>query len=195
MNLSARPVQAERFGLVTNRLLRVLAITIAGITAASCAGTTPEPIIALPVKQAPAPSTQASLRSILMSQAQPDVLAFYQQRDFKPAWTGSKDDATTIADIRAALGKANEQGLRNADYTLPRDTSSGPGAEAARYEIALTAVVLRYARDVRTGRSAPPRDSPHTRAREQVASQSPRCCRHRLSRDALAPRLQPSLHR
>lgn len=155
MNLSARPVQAERFGLATGRLLRALALTIAGITAASCAGTMPEPILALPVKQAPTPSTQASLRSMLMSQAQPDVLAFYQQRDFKPAWTGGKDDAKAIADIRATLGKANEHGLRNADYVLPSATNSGPGAEAARYEIALTAVVLRYARDVHTGRFKP----------------------------------------
>ena len=92
---------------------------------------------------------------MLMSQGQPDVLSFYQQRDFRPAWTGGKDDAKTIADIRATLGEANEHGLRNADYILPRDTSSGPGAEAARYEIALTTVVLRYARDVRTGRFKP----------------------------------------
>ena len=155
MNLSARPVQAERFGLFTSRLLRVLALTVAGITAASCAGTAPEPILALPVKQAPVPSTQDSLRSMLMSQAQPDVVAFYQQRYFKPAWTGGKDDAKTVADIRATLGKANEHGLRNADYVLPSATNPGPGAEAARYEIALTNVVLRYARDVRTGRFKP----------------------------------------
>jgi murein L,D-transpeptidase YcbB/YkuD len=155
MNHSARAVQAERFGLVTGRLLRVLAVAVAGVTAASCAGTTPEPILALPVKQARAPSTQDSLRSMLMSQAQPDVLAFYQQRDFKPAWTGGTDDAKTIADVRATLGKADEHGLRNADYVLPSAPNSGPGDEAARYEIALTSVVLRYARDVHTGRFKP----------------------------------------
>lgn len=92
---------------------------------------------------------------MLMSQAQPDVLAFYQQRDFKPAWTGGKDDAKTIADIRATLGKANEHGLRNADYSLPSPMSSAPGDEAARYEIAVTTVVLRYARDVHTGHFKP----------------------------------------
>src|SRR6185503_8160776 len=155
MNHSLRAVQAERFGLATGKLLRVLAIAIVGIAAASCAGTTPEPILALPVKQAPAPSTQASLRSMLMSQAQPDVLAFYQQRDFKPAWTGGTDDAKTIADLRTIVGKANEQGLRNADYVLPAYTNPGLGAEAARYEIALTTTVMRYARDVHTGRFKP----------------------------------------
>jgi murein L,D-transpeptidase YcbB/YkuD len=155
MTLSVRAVQAERFGLAAGRLLRVLAVTIAGMTAASCAGTTPEPILALPVKQAPAPSTQASLRTMLMSQAQPDVLAFYQQRDFKPAWSGGKDDAKTIADVRATLGKANEHGLRNADYVLPNAATSGPGDDAARYDIALTTVVLRYAREVHTGRFKP----------------------------------------
>ena len=90
-----------------------------------------------------------------MSQAQADVLAFYQSRDFKPAWTGGKGDEKNIADIRATLGKANAQGLRNADYTLPRNVTAGPGDEAARYEIALTTVVLRYAHDVRTGRFRP----------------------------------------
>jgi murein L,D-transpeptidase YcbB/YkuD len=156
MILSARAVHAERFSLVTSRLFRALALTVAGITATACAGSTPEPIVALPVKQAPAPpTTQTSLRSMLMSQAQPDVLAFYQQRDFKPAWTGGKDDAKTIGDLRAIVGKANEQGLRNADYVLPAYTNPGSGAEAARYEIALTTVVIRYARDVHTGRFKP----------------------------------------
>ena len=87
-----------------------------------------------------------------MSGAQPDVLAFYQAREFRPAWTGGKDDEAAIADIRTALGSASEQGLRNADYSLPRDARPAQGADAARYEIAVTSVVLRYARDVRTGR-------------------------------------------
>jgi murein L,D-transpeptidase YcbB/YkuD len=107
------------------------------------------------VKQAPAPSTQASLKTMLMSQAQPDVVAFYQARDFRPAWTGGKDDEKNIAAVRATFSRAHEHGLRNADYTLPRNTSSGPGEEAARYEIALTAAVIRYARDVHSGRFKP----------------------------------------
>jgi murein L,D-transpeptidase YcbB/YkuD len=92
---------------------------------------------------------------MLMSQAQPDVLAFYQQRDFKPAWTGGKDDAKTIADVRATLGQAKRAGLRNADYVLPNATNPAAGPDAARYEIALTATVMRYARDVHTGRFKP----------------------------------------
>ena len=84
-----------------------------------------------------------------MSGAQPDVLAFYQAREFRPAWAG---DGKMIADIRTALGKAYEHGLRNEDYALPR---VAPGTDAARYEIAVTAAVLRYSRDVRTGRFRP----------------------------------------
>jgi L,D-transpeptidase YcbB len=151
MTASARPAKAERHGLVGPRLLRVLALTLAPLTVTACA-TTPPPIAALPVVQAPVPQTETSLKAILMSGAQPDVLAFYQAREFRPAWTGGKDDEKTIADVRAALGNAYEQGLRNADYTLPRDPRAAPGPEAARYEIAVTEVVLRYSRDVRTGR-------------------------------------------
>jgi murein L,D-transpeptidase YcbB/YkuD len=152
MNGSAHAVKAERFHFVS--LIRAAALTIAGISAASCAST-PPPIIALPVQQAPVPSTQASLKTILMAQAQPDVLAFYQARDFTPAWTDGKDDEKDIADIRAVFARAFEHGLRNADYSLPRNPNAGPGAEAARYEIALTTAVLRYVRDVHTGRYRP----------------------------------------
>ena len=152
MNGLARVVKAERLGFKS--LIRAAALMLAGLTAASCA-TTPPPIVALPVQQAPAPSTQASLKALLMSQAQPDVLAFYSARDFRPAWTDGKDDEKDIADIRAAFARASEQGLRNADYSLPREVNTQPGAEAARYDIAVTAAVLRYVRDVHTGRFKP----------------------------------------
>ena len=154
MSASAHAAKAERNGLVQPRLIRVLAFTLVSLTLASCA-TTPPPVVALPVVQEPAPQTETALKAILMSGAQPDVLAFYQAREFRPAWTGGKDDEKTIADVRAVLGKANEQGLRNADYTLPRYARPAVGAEAARYEIATTEVVLRYSRGVRTGRFRP----------------------------------------
>ena len=149
MNGSVRAAKVVR--VRPSGLIRALALTIAGLAAASCAST-PSPIVALPVQQqAPAPSTQASLKTILMSQAQPDVLAFYQARDFRPAWTNEKD----VADIHAVFGRASEHGLRNADYSLPRDASLRPGADAARYEIAVTTAVFRYVRDVHTGRFKP----------------------------------------
>ena len=84
-----------------------------------------------------------------MAGAQPDVLAFYQAREFRPAWTS---DDKNIAEVRTTLGNASRQGLRNGDYTLPANTRPAEGTDAARYEIAVTAVVLRYARDVRMGR-------------------------------------------
>ncbi len=82
-----------------------------------------------------------------MSGAQPDVLAFYQAREFRSVWTGGM-----IAAVRTVLGNATEQGLRNSDYMLPRDTRPAEGTDAARYEAAVTSAVLRYARDVRMGR-------------------------------------------
>jgi murein L,D-transpeptidase YcbB/YkuD len=85
-----------------------------------------------------------------MSGAQPDVLAFYQAREFRPAWTSGGEKL--FADVRTALGSATEQGLRNSDYSLPGNTRPTEGADAARFEVAVTAAVLRYARDVRMGR-------------------------------------------
>ena len=136
MNASARAAKAKRNSLVATRLVRVLALTLTSLTAASCAST-PPPIVALTVAPQQAPATQPALKAILMSGAQPDVLAFYQAREFRPVWTDGKDHETAIADVRTALGNASQQGLRNSDYTLPRDTRPAEGTDAARYEIAL----------------------------------------------------------
>ena len=77
---------------------------------------------------------------------------FYEKRSFRPAWAANRN-SEQIA--RAALGLAHEQGLRDADYKLPKSVSAKPGAEAAQYDIVLTGAVLRYAHDVRVGRVRP----------------------------------------
>jgi murein L,D-transpeptidase YcbB/YkuD len=93
----------------------------------------------------------SALQTILQSEANPEVLAFYQAREFRAAWL----DENNVTEVRRVLGRADAQGLRISDYTLPTGELPSPDLEAARYDIALTAAVLRYARDVRTGRFRP----------------------------------------
>ena len=105
--------------------------------------------------------TGAELQAILRGEARPmrDVLTrFYAARDFQPVWSGSAEAASMADEVRAALRKADEQGLRPADYaaTASRwNTAPAAGREAAEYDLALTADLLRYAQDVRVGRKRP----------------------------------------
>ena len=144
---------------------RATALSIAVFSVAACAGNVVHAPIA--VLEDPSSATQSALRNILLSRnSAPNsasssqanqLLAFYQSRNFQPAWTGdAQEDAR---EARAVLARAHEQGLRDGDYQLSSDASPPtPGAkpaEIAQYDLALTDVVLRYSRDVRTGRVQP----------------------------------------
>ena len=146
MNSLVCSAKTRRSGLGGSALFRVLALTIGTFTA-SCAGTEP-PILAFPVAPEPPPPTVTALRTILRSEPKRDALAFYESRQFRPVWTDEK----AVAEVREALRHADEHGLRNADYALPAGMQRAPGRDAALFDIALTDAVLRYARDVRTGR-------------------------------------------
>jgi murein L,D-transpeptidase YcbB/YkuD len=88
-----------------------------------------------------------------------DLLArFYEARDFQPVWSGSAEAASMAGEIRAALRKVDEHGLRNADYAATASRWNAPpaaGREAAEYDLSLTADLFRYAQDVRVGRMRP----------------------------------------
>jgi murein L,D-transpeptidase YcbB/YkuD len=60
-------------------------------------------------------------------------------------------------EVRAALRKADEHGLRTADYATASRWNATPaaGRDAAEYDLSLTADLLRYANDVRVGRKRP----------------------------------------
>jgi murein L,D-transpeptidase YcbB/YkuD len=108
----------------------------------------------------PLSRTQSALKTMLLArkpQSQPDqVLRFYQARDFLPAWSGSGQADTAAGDVRSALLHAHDQGLRDEDYKLSqRNSSPAPGSEAAEYDLTVTAALLHYARDVRTGQIRP----------------------------------------
>lgn len=149
------------------RMFRALALSVAAISLAACAGSgaVQAPVVALD----PSPTTQSVLRNILLSRKSApapasslqtnQVLAFYQARNFQPAWSGDAQAEDMAGEVRAVLGRAHEQGLSDDDYKLLRNGSGstpGPQAtEAAQYDLALTDAVLRYSRDVRTGRVQP----------------------------------------
>jgi murein L,D-transpeptidase YcbB/YkuD len=115
-----------------------------------------------------APTAQSALRNILLakksgpesgvSSRANQVLAFYQSRNFAPAWIADTQE-DMVGEVRAVLARAHEQGLSDDDYKLSRsDSGSAAGSdvtEAAQYDIALTDAVLRYAHDLKTGRIEP----------------------------------------
>ena len=160
LNDDARSTERQRGRVRAKSFVRAFALTIAAVTTASCAGNRMmpvEPQLTPLVQQDPSTLTQAALRNFLMTKKkpgeslQPDRLhAFYELRDYRPAWTLS-----TAAEVRAVLARAHEQGLRDEDYRLPPATRLAPGAPSAAYDIAVTGALLRYAADVRIGRFKP----------------------------------------
>jgi len=113
--------------------------------------------------------TRTALREMLLA-AGPDssvgayppsvrqqMLSFYEQREFGPAWTGRPAERGRASEILDVLARAGDQGLRSEDYGSPAQWSGEPaaGKEAAEYELVLTEAVLRYARDVSVGRIRP----------------------------------------
>jgi murein L,D-transpeptidase YcbB/YkuD len=129
-------------------------LAFAAILLASCAGTKPTPSTAV-IEQDTGGATRAALKEILdPTRAPRQVLAFYSKRDFQPAWTETSDQQEMASEVRAILAHAHDQGLRDSEYAIARDPGAR-GKQAAQFEIVLTGAVLRYARDVHTGRLPP----------------------------------------
>ncbi|HEY4116192.1 MAG TPA: L,D-transpeptidase family protein, partial [Rhizomicrobium sp.] len=82
--------------------------------------------------------------------------AFYEARDFRPAWMGRDAAPKRRALLLRTLKNADEQGLRSADYTANIPTEPPVSAEEkAFYDVALTMSFFHYAHDVRLGRLKP----------------------------------------
>jgi L,D-transpeptidase YcbB len=149
-------------------MFRALALSLAAVSLAACVGSgaVQTPVV---VALDPSPTTQSALRDILLSRKSESesgsspqanqMLAFYQSRNFAPAWSGDAQAEDMAGEVRAVLARAREQGFGDDDYKLSReDSAPTPGwaaAAAARYDLSLTTAVLHYARDVRTGRVEP----------------------------------------
>jgi murein L,D-transpeptidase YcbB/YkuD len=104
-----------------------------------------------------APARQAAA----LPQSQPlqeQVLRFYASRDFRPAWTGSAAAHARAEKVILTLKHADQQGLRTTDYSLsPERAAEQPkiGHDVPSYDVAITTTLLRYANDVRVGRTDP----------------------------------------
>lgn len=81
----------------------------------------------------------------VQSPLQQEVLSFYLQRGFSFAWV----DAAEIEVVRKLLARAADQGLRPLDYSAHGELGT------AEFDMALTTALLRYARDIRFGRTRP----------------------------------------
>jgi len=87
------------------------------------------------------------------------LVSLYEDRDFRPIWTGDGEGARIAGEVRATLAHADRQGLRAEDYFSPvlkTDKPPKQARRAAEYDVALTEGLLRYAHDVRSG--LPPHD-------------------------------------
>ena len=122
-------------------MFRALALSVAAISLAACVGSgaVQTPVV---VALDPSPTTQSALRNILLSRKSESasgsssqtnqVLAFYQARNFQPAWSGDAQAEDMAGEVRAVLARAREQGLSDDDYKLSRDDSGPtPGSDAA----------------------------------------------------------------
>jgi murein L,D-transpeptidase YcbB/YkuD len=108
-------------------------------------------------------STRAALRARFhpgtASTPKTALAIFYAQRNFDPVWSGNEQAASRAASVRSALEGADRQGLRSRDYTSALSSwdksPPKPGRDAAAYDATLTAALLHYASDLRTGRVKP----------------------------------------
>ena len=105
--------------------------------------------------------TQAPAQTIAFKQAvaaaaakDPDIAAFYKERDYKPIWTGSDDRQRRKAFLSAA-SKATDHGLPAGRYDaaqLTRDFGAFKSAKARGIlEVETTKRFLQYAQDIQSG--------------------------------------------
>lgn len=103
---------------------------------------------------------QAAIPEAAIPPPLPDgALAFYRERGHRPIWIGDDGIRPAAKALVDGLRNAVAEGLEPAAYRpamlADRLTAAGSPAELAELERDLTAALLRYARDLRTGRLAP----------------------------------------
>ncbi len=147
------------------------------LTVATIAGTVP--LTRSAAQQEAEPEPRASLETAVQetpreafcsagfSDCADSLRAFYQDRGWTLAWVSAEGRPTRQAmDVLHALAAAEQRGLRSRDYRLPaqvaRFADSEPASvpsvqEAARFDAALTASLLRFLADLHRGRVQPAR--------------------------------------
>jgi len=95
------------------------------------------------------------------------IIGFYRSNDFAPLWVTQTGTNGRSQAILAQLASAEDEGLNSQDYVTPALPGAGHGAaniagdiaSLARFEISLTAMALRYAEHLHSGRIVPKRMS------------------------------------
>lgn len=87
------------------------------------------------------------------------VRDFYNARGDAPLWSDEEGPTDAARSAIEGIGRAAREGLRPADYPveMPGDNSA---AARARFDVRLSASLLRYATDLRHGRVAPSKADP-----------------------------------
>jgi murein L,D-transpeptidase YcbB/YkuD len=125
------------------------AIVLAALSFAAIAG------------EAPADQLKATLsgspRMLIRADRMLDSAAlsrFYALRQFQPAWSGDALNRQRADAAIARLEHADEEGLAPADYRATELPGLRARIDSAGFDLVLTDALIRYARDLRTGRSA-----------------------------------------
>ncbi|WP_417772980.1 L,D-transpeptidase family protein [Stappia sp.] len=87
------------------------------------------------------------------------ILSVYQARDFAPLWSAQASPSLAARGLLVRLRHADRDGLRPADYALPKDLASTAGtldeATAARFDVLLSLALVAYADHAQAGRVEP----------------------------------------
>lgn len=97
------------------------------------------------------PTGLADVDATLLNQTR----TLYAALSYHLIWSGSREAEAHARVARNTLQRADEQGLKAADYVTRTPDHSASQEELARADAALTRNVLAYARDVSTGRLSP----------------------------------------
>ena len=91
-----------------------------------------------------------------------ELSAFYEGRDFRPAWIENRRLSGAARQVLGVLGSAEGQGLRSGDYMAgplvtegPLTTNDTDTATLALIDISLTGQAMRYIKDLHSGRFTP----------------------------------------
>jgi len=133
---------------------RLTVLLIAVLTSAA--------LFAQTVDVAPATPAARMLQSLVLSDASADrthLRNFYGPIGYRPVWTRNAQPTPQAKAVIVLFESAEAKGLRAADYEAglwtARTSDIQNDAAQARFDVAMTATLIRYAVDLRTGRVSP----------------------------------------
>ncbi|HYC90300.1 MAG TPA: L,D-transpeptidase family protein [Thermoanaerobaculia bacterium] len=113
-------------------------------------------LFAQTVDVAPATAGARALQTLVASDTSVDVRNFYGPAGYRLAWTRNGRPTAQAAALIALFESAETKGLRSTDYGAgqwqARVSDLTTEAAQARFDYAMTATLVRYAKDLRSGR-------------------------------------------